>query len=1029
MVTRTRYIGSGRIREGGYSATHKQDFIAHVTGGDWRHVANHIDMSPLLSAPFTGTEVQTVLEQITTHFLGHVDGTMHRHTARHIDMDLPLVLYPAPDVQQTLELMAFGMGQGFVTIGDGYRAEDASPQRDLYEAFLWAFNHPRLKDKGGIIVVKSGDYILQHTVIVPKGFTIWGEAGGTRIDTKICPAFNFSRSENRELIGDGVTETNFSTKMSRMWNLTVFDNFGGSTPSPISPIILLQPGSEVLLENVTLVGKYTGTNVTPYAVATATWTGDTPNTAHTILQMKQCFIDAVGIGVSFLYSLRPDYAELKIENCKARTYSIEANQGFIKATLGKLFINNNYHIVVSPNSLYPGGFLNLSTTAETEGAFVSLIGNKGGPNIVSNLDAQYTAARERWIYDTRTTKWVYRLIDSGNQWGVVNSTPWQITVGDGIHSTGDFTGISALEIVNTLIDRTTDYSNSRSEQIIVINPGEYTVNSQLNIPKLLGNTTARDAASGRSIRILLNSNIPINSSGVYENYIGIATNVEFQSINNPQRISSKTTGAQEYTTFKNVSFINCTVYVEHDNKSIIEDCYFHQDGTFPNLVSLVVQNDETSIINCCEFTGYGYALMQSAFEGEIQLTNCLFDPYKNTVGTGSRILNYQSLYNNGYRYINIGNLTSKVLVDNIVVNCGVDGYTAIDSSLYNNVFRYVEIKSDDLLIVKNSKISGPDQLYRLTNPIAACTLIAEGSLSVINNTFIGALPLHITETLGNSSNSLGTMFQVIGNDIHHYLNSPIPVATAFVVDLPPAGGIRIDQATDFMYEGSDGYEGYAPFSTLNISNNRIIGYYNKVARPARTTWIPSLTKIGLFQLNAPGWSVKFDNNDVIYITDDSGLPVNVTIQAAIQIDNSSVDFTYANLHIHNNTITHSTAGNALTGEPFGFITENMAVLDIKTAVANISGNNILTNWHYVVDLSRSFLVLEPLKYGTLITGNGFHSNMVPSVLTPIYIMGLHGPGAIFGNWFDIASSGNIINGDITDWTVSAENYGLFDITP
>lgn len=42
-MIRTRFIGSPRPREAGFSATHKQDFIAHVTGGDWIHLASQIN--------------------------------------------------------------------------------------------------------------------------------------------------------------------------------------------------------------------------------------------------------------------------------------------------------------------------------------------------------------------------------------------------------------------------------------------------------------------------------------------------------------------------------------------------------------------------------------------------------------------------------------------------------------------------------------------------------------------------------------------------------------------------------------------------------------------------------------------------------------------------------------------------------------------------------------------------------------------------------------------------------------------------
>ena len=41
-MVRTRYIGSTRAREAGFSATPKQDFAAHVSGGDWIHLATAI---------------------------------------------------------------------------------------------------------------------------------------------------------------------------------------------------------------------------------------------------------------------------------------------------------------------------------------------------------------------------------------------------------------------------------------------------------------------------------------------------------------------------------------------------------------------------------------------------------------------------------------------------------------------------------------------------------------------------------------------------------------------------------------------------------------------------------------------------------------------------------------------------------------------------------------------------------------------------------------------------------------------------
>ena len=103
----TKYTGSGRLREGGLSATNKQDFIAHVTGGDWRHVANHIDMQPQLSSPLNGSTVQSTLEAIGTQFLGHVNGTLLRHKADQIDMNPVLSNFPtAITVEEALQAIS-----------------------------------------------------------------------------------------------------------------------------------------------------------------------------------------------------------------------------------------------------------------------------------------------------------------------------------------------------------------------------------------------------------------------------------------------------------------------------------------------------------------------------------------------------------------------------------------------------------------------------------------------------------------------------------------------------------------------------------------------------------------------------------------------------------------------------------------------------------------------------------------------------------------------------------------------------------
>ena len=62
-MVRTRYIGSNRVRQAGYSVTAKQDFNAHVTGGDWIHLAS--DISEIYSG-----NVQQALVDLYNTILG-----------------------------------------------------------------------------------------------------------------------------------------------------------------------------------------------------------------------------------------------------------------------------------------------------------------------------------------------------------------------------------------------------------------------------------------------------------------------------------------------------------------------------------------------------------------------------------------------------------------------------------------------------------------------------------------------------------------------------------------------------------------------------------------------------------------------------------------------------------------------------------------------------------------------------------------------------------------------------------------------
>jgi hypothetical protein len=152
-MARTRFVGSGRQKEGGLLAVHKRDFEAHRTGGDWRHKAGHIDMNPLLAR------------------------------------------FPAPTVQGVLESIATFLESGassFVSIGDGYGysrgdyniGDPGIPT--LEAAFTAALASIRLQN-GGTILLKPGNYEVSSTITLPRGISVMGDLATTALEITQFP--------------------------------------------------------------------------------------------------------------------------------------------------------------------------------------------------------------------------------------------------------------------------------------------------------------------------------------------------------------------------------------------------------------------------------------------------------------------------------------------------------------------------------------------------------------------------------------------------------------------------------------------------------------------------------------------------------------------------------------------------------------------------------------------------------------------------------------------------------------------------
>lgn len=302
-----------------------------------------------------------------------------RHLASQIDVDNPSLVYGAPsNVEQALENIKnfidilSNIGEGFTTVGDGYDAwhdadgninfDPAVPTLDSYlnPIFTNIINDGYIPTefervrRGGIILVKSGTYVIANTIEVPPGITIMGEGFGTKFvnissldipaigiepTPKVVgtptPMFRILSDLNRPIHDEPVDPNLFMfTRVTRFINCVICDNF---LENPIlgaqyyklpqnttgnNPLIIQESGSNLELINVSLLGRATfnfGTVVNEASRFAVQLDVTTPITTGTILKINSCFIDGFSQPIEFL-SIGGTNDILEIQNSKIRAH-------------------------------------------------------------------------------------------------------------------------------------------------------------------------------------------------------------------------------------------------------------------------------------------------------------------------------------------------------------------------------------------------------------------------------------------------------------------------------------------------------------------------------------------------------------------------------------------------------------------------------------------------------------------------------------------------------------------------------------
>jgi hypothetical protein len=355
------FKGSGRRIEGGFAATHLQDFKAHVQGNGWRHTADQLDMNPPISIDagiFSSSTVQGTFDKIAT-FLNTV-------------------------------------GQGFVSIGDGYDVTHADfivgtgPTPTISDAFNQAFTHPRLRN-GGVILVKAGTYYLTTTVNVPPGFVIMGELGGTVIVGQVIeqPMFIMKRSgEDRpKLSPNGIYATDPINK-NIFFNIILADNLdgyvasGGPTMTTV-PMIRCETGTYTTFDSSTLLGKMGALGAGPgfgrpktlYAAATSVVGAE-----ETTIVFDACNIDGVSSVVKYDPGNISDKLIIK-NDCKIRVFGTEALADSVDPTKNCFaLISGSMHVMIADsyfNSNVGNSYVSTVVTFTSGNPTISIVGNEG----------------------------------------------------------------------------------------------------------------------------------------------------------------------------------------------------------------------------------------------------------------------------------------------------------------------------------------------------------------------------------------------------------------------------------------------------------------------------------------------------------------------------------------------------------------------------------------------------------------------------------------------------------------------------
>lgn len=660
-----RFVGSGRLQEGGALATRKYDFNKHVSGEDFRHQASNIDMNPVISS-LGGVTVQEALENVRG--------------------------------------LITSAGSGFLSIGDvdgyvqgNYNVGDpATPT--LADAFEAAVQDERLVN-GGIILVLSGRYHLRQTVTIPAGVSVIGEISGTTIIGEMQEEPMFSiESSNTNIQLTANSGTNFARGSNvgcvKFMNLILADNLDGylltGGPTMISaPMIEMEADSHLVCENVTFIGRIAdGSAPRNKTLAAVDCSGS--GTYGTVLTLKRCYLDGLRSGVLFTPETE-ELDSLTVDGCKIRIYGTE-DAAHQDVDLNSFFVISHCNLNITNNYLAGAGDYVNTIVDVTDG-----VGTNTKGVISGNIGNPYSTTSGKVIVNS--TSYTHICTVANNNWGTSVDSGWYIVVGNGSGTSpvGDFNGSSAINTILSIANSISSFTAT-----VIVNPGTYTVSGAgggnfANL-RFIGNkhgkeyptftlslSTGTDSLGNRAIALgnRLES-IRFVSSGVRHSVRpGFSTT------------SLTTQSAGGLLEVLDCVFINTALYAldlgasswtdssgnGFSTRVSVENCHFLQDGTFSDTIGLTLPRADQVKVENCYFTGNGYAI---------------------------------SIGSNGYTALN-GSSVSNVLLSNVICDLTDSTITSHNTSLQKS---YVLVEDVAILKVDNCQIYS-DRNFTSSTPIGS----------------------------------------------------------------------------------------------------------------------------------------------------------------------------------------------------------------------------------------------------------------------------------------------------------------------